>query len=93
MPRQHRARLSAGQKYARQTYLKMLKIMSPMGFTASPEMTPMEFAETVKAEGFARWEDVLATVRLFYAVRFGEEPLTASDRHAATSALRNLKKA
>jgi transglutaminase-like putative cysteine protease len=73
-------------------YTQFLRIMARKGFRHEPAQTPGEFAEAIEKARPAWAGPVKAITRLYYAIRFGEQPLDAAVRRTLSEQLKALRR-
>ena len=72
-------------------YLRMERVLNRRGQRRPAWMTPWEFHDALAAAGWGAIAPVKTVTRIFCAVRYGQQPLRATERDAVEKALRALR--
>jgi len=72
-------------------YERLLKILARKGFARPPGQTPGEFAGEVTAAAPQLADALVNLTRIYYAVRFGQHPLTPTLRAEVQQQLRQIR--
>ncbi len=76
-----------------QFYLDMLAVIQKLGHTKSHHQTPGAFAEQLNQLNPHTFSPTIPLTNLYYAVRFGQKPLTSNDQQQVRSLLQQLSQA
>lgn len=85
-------RPNAQLRSAIEFYEQFLRIMARKGFRHEPAQTPGEFADAIEKACPAWAAPVKTITRLYYAIRFGEQPLDAAVRQTLSDQLKTLRR-